>query len=93
MVYPSLYQQLRQTVFRRMALATKPPPYEVRRQLDMFLDLGGKAEPSMDPTFLAGVQASPEPEPPPSPTGGGGTDAAERYDLGHLSTLNEGTNV
>ena len=56
-VWPQVFEAMRQTVFAHLAEATTEVPYDKRKQLDLALDAKGALEPSMRPGSLKVMQA------------------------------------
>lgn len=83
-VYPDMLQDLRMKVQVELAGRKRPPPFDVRGQLELLLDLGGIGEPSLAPDFqarwqsLAEAQAEQE-QAQPRPSRGGKSVLSDMY--------------
>ena len=56
-LYPKIFQAIQMSAIQALSELKQPPAYQARLRLDLLLDLGGRAEPSVRPSFLArGIQ-------------------------------------
>lgn len=85
-VYPQLYQRVRERSLSWLAASKEPPPYELRANLDLLLQLNGQAEPSLSPAFanrqasrLAALRAK---QPPAGRPTGGAPRLSDNYESG-----------